>query len=148
MFFYGVLKMKAVIKKTILILSLGLMINITVADDCDCEPPYYTKQTSSNYYGDCPCFNSSDELRDAIGDNKLPTSCMLNKTFTVLTGGVAKFTSRDSGTVFNCYFQNMADKDKLMQIVEYGKKEDVAKMHLACNNVVREFASKYKLSCK
>lgn len=143
--------MKIVIK-TILIFSLSFCANIFSAYDADCKPcpskPKVTKVATTHYYRDCPCFKSANELRDAIGSKTLPTSCMVDNTFSVLTGGLAKFTSRDSGTVFNCFFQDLSDKDKLIEIVTYGSQKEVAKMHLACNSVVREFAKKYKLSCK
>lgn len=102
----------------------------------------------NNYYGDCPCFKSASELRDAIGDSVLPTSCMIDNTFGVLTGGPTRFTSRDSGGVFNCFFRNLNDNDQLTQIVEYDDNDKVYKMHMACNAVIREFARNYNLKCK
>lgn len=143
----------------ILIFSLSFCMSIYSAYNADCKPysskSKVTKKAEpvattnySNYYRDCPCFKSANELKDAIGSKTLPTSCMIDNTFSVLTGGLAKFTSRDSGTVFNCFFQDLSDKDKLVEVVTYGSQKDVAKMHLACNSVVREFANKYKLSCK
>lgn len=131
------------------VLVLGFNIS-NLSAQSGCEPRYktQTKLLQNNYYGECPCFNSAQELRDAIGDQSLPTSCMIDNTFGVLTGGPARFTTRDSGGVFNCFFENIKDNDQKRQIVEYDDNDRVYEMHKACNNIIKEFARNYGISCK
>lgn len=145
----GVVVMRNYLKVAILLNSLVLL-SLSSLGQSKCNPEYNTKTYNDDtnyYYGDCPCIGTKDDLRRALGDKVIPTACVSDYEFSLLTGGPLTLTSEDYGNAYSCFFQNVTTDDK-KEVVEFADRDEIRRMHEACDRVIRQFARDYNLNCK
>lgn len=137
--------------KIAFLLNTVILFSIHSFAKSECGSEYNTKSYNNSnnnyYYGDCPCIGTKEDLKQAIGDKAIPTACVSDSEYSLLIGGPISFTSEDYGNAYSCFFQNV-DTNNKKEVVKFADKDDIKKMHKACDTVIRQFAKDYNLTCK
>lgn len=132
----------------LLICSLFITYSLNAHTNCNSNmnsKNYYQDQ-NSYYNSNCPCFNSVADIREAIGNNPLPRSCVSRADFSLLTDGPFTYTIEEYGNSFSCFYRNI-NTGKKDEFVQFGNQDEVKAMQSACNAVLRKFAVKYSIPC-